>query len=124
MSNRMPPGYLGDLLGQLADGSPRWVRLHTRQETQPVSMETYVTGFAPPDHQWASMKAIWDACTAANVVAPDEVMDFFNGETPDPAGVKVELPLREWSDDSGGGYELDVAAIPKQVKTIRFQNTW
>jgi len=87
-------------------------------------MSTHVTGFAPPDERWAKMKAIWDACEAAGIPVPGEVGEFFGGDDPDPAGVEVELPTREWSGDSGAGYELDVSAIPPQVKTIRFYNSW
>jgi hypothetical protein len=70
------------------------------------------------------MKAIWDACKAASVPVPDEVVNFFDGEDPDPAGVEVELPAREWSDEYRRGFELDVAAIPRQIRTIRFYNSW
>jgi hypothetical protein len=88
-------------------------------------MSTHVTGFAPPDEQWAKMKAIWDACEAAGIEVPDEVEEFFGGEAPDPAGVEVDLPLRKWNGGEGGaGYELDIASIPPQVKTLRFYNSW
>lgn len=88
-------------------------------------MSTHVTGFAPADEQWAKMKAAWDACIAADVPVPDEVVDFFGDEEPDPAGVEVELPLREWNGGlAGAGYELDVSAIPSQVQVLRFYNSW
>jgi hypothetical protein len=88
-------------------------------------MSTHVTGFAPPDEQWAKMKAIWDACGAAGIDVPDEVEEFFGGDEPDPAGVEVDLPLRKWNGhEAGAGYELDVASIPPQVKTLRFYNSW
>jgi hypothetical protein len=87
-------------------------------------MSTRVIGFAPPDEQWAKMKAIWDACRAAGVPVPEEVEDFFGDGEPDPAGVEIVLPLREWRDATGEGYEIDMAAIPPQVKTIRFCNSW
>lgn len=89
-----------------------------------MSMSTHVTGFVPPDEAWARMKAVWDACKAAGLPVPGEVEDFFEGGEPDPAGVSVDLPVREWSDDSRAGYEIDIAAIPPQVKVIRFWNSW
>jgi hypothetical protein len=89
-----------------------------------MGMSTHVTGFAPPDERWVKMKAIWDACGAAGIDVPDEVDGFFGGEAPDPAGVEVELTLRKWRDGEREGYELDVSAIPPQVKTIRFYNSW
>ena len=88
-------------------------------------MSTHVTGFAPPDETWSKMKAIWDACEAASITIPGEVMEVFGGEAPDPAGVVVDLPVRKWNGGlDGAGYELDIAAIPSQVKTIRFYNSW
>ena len=89
-----------------------------------MSMSTHVIGFTPPDETWQKMKAIWDACQRADVPVPDEVDDFFGGEAPDPAGVEVELPLREWRDGEREGFELEVAAVPSSVKTIRFYNSW
>lgn len=88
-------------------------------------MSTHVTGFAPADEQWTRMKAVWDACTAANIVIPLEVVQFFGDEEPDPAGVEVKLPLRKWNGGlAGAGYELDVSAIPPQVTILRFFNSW
>lgn len=89
-----------------------------------MSMSTHITGFAPPDANWQRMKAVWDACQEAEVTEPEEVTNFFDGETPDPTGVEVALPHREWSDANGVGYEIDVADIPPQVKTIRFYNSY
>ena len=89
-----------------------------------MSMSTHVIGFVPPDERWQAMKAVWDACKATGIGVPAEVEIFFDGEDPDPAGQEVPLPAREWSDQSREGYELDVAAIPSQVRTIRFYNSW
>ncbi len=90
-----------------------------------MSMSTYVVGFTPPDDNWQKMKAVWDACQVAGIPAPVQVLDFFGGETPDPAGVETELPVREWhGGEMGQGYELDVSAIPVKVKIIRFWNSW
>jgi hypothetical protein len=87
-------------------------------------MSTHVIGFVPPDERWQEMKAVWDACKAAAIDVPAEVENFFDGADPDPAGQEVSLPAREWSGRGRGGYELDVAAIPSQVRTIRFYNSW
>jgi hypothetical protein len=89
-----------------------------------MSMSTHVTGFAPPDETWQKMKAVWDSCLTARIPVPDPVLEFFGGEQPDPSGVKISLPLREWHDEGGAGYELDVSAIPEQVQVLRFYNSW
>lgn len=89
-----------------------------------MSMSTHVVGFKPPDDKWKKMKAVWDACQEAQASLPEEVVDFFDGSDPDPAGVEVKIKAREWSDDSSEGYEIDVDAIPKGVKVIRFYNSF
>lgn len=91
-----------------------------------MGMSTYVVGFAPPDDKWKKMKKVYDACEKAGLEIPDEVDDFFNGEPPDDAGVEVDLRefLREHLRDGQDGFEIDIADIPKQVKTIRFINSY
>jgi hypothetical protein len=89
-----------------------------------MSMSTDVKGFVPPDERWQDMAAVWNACIAANIVIPLEVVQFFGDEAPDPAGVEVDLPLRKWNGRSGAGYELAVADIPERVKVLRFYNSW
>lgn len=89
-----------------------------------MSMSTHVTGFTPPDETWHQMKAIWDSCLAANVSIPPEVLDYFGDEDPDPAGIEIEIPAREYHGNMEEGYEIDVAAIPPQATIIRFVNSW
>jgi hypothetical protein len=89
-----------------------------------MGMSTRVTGFAPPGAEWQRMKAIWDACADAQVAVPAQVEDFFGGEPPDPAGVEIGIPAREYHGDMEAGYEIDVAAIPPQAAVIRFVNSW
>jgi hypothetical protein len=87
-------------------------------------MSTHIIGFVPPDDDWQRMKAIWDSCTAAGVDVPRAVEEFFNDCPPDDAGVEVGLPVTQWGDDASSGYELEVSAIPLNVKRIRFYNSW
>lgn len=93
-----------------------------------MSMSTHVVGFRPADEQWRKMKAVWDACVAADTPVPREVEMFFGGQAPDAAGIEVDFYelrlLREWSDDSRRGYELDVERIPPGVTRLRFYNSW
>jgi len=96
-----------------------------------MSMSTHVVGIIPPDEDWRKMKAVYDSCIAADVEVPDNVMDFFDGDEPDDAGAVIYLSTkqyatvcREWSDEGSEGYELDVADIPENVKTLRFFHSW
>lgn len=91
-------------------------------------MSTHGVGFVPPDDKWRAMKAVWDAAQAAEIPIPSEVMDFFDGYEPDPAGVNVTVPVRNWTHPdpryAAQGFELDVSDIPPHVKTLRFYNSW
>ena len=92
-----------------------------------MSMSTHIVGFRPADAKWKKMKAVWDACEAARTEIPKEVFNFF-GESPpgDKPGAEVDIKtaLREWSDETRSGYELDLEKLPTDVKVLRFYNSW
>ncbi len=92
-----------------------------------MSMSTYVVGFKPADAKWKKMKAIWDACNAADIYPPKEVEYFFDGQYPsDSPGMtaNIESAVKEWFDEGCSGYEVDVTKLPKDVTVIRFFNSW
>ena len=67
------------------------------------------------------------ACKKADVDPPKEIDEYFGGygqdndpETP----LEIEFTPREWRNDCAEGYEIDIDALPKGVKTIRFYNSW
>jgi hypothetical protein len=96
-----------------------------------MGMSTHVKGFKPPGEKWQQMKAVYDACMAANIEVPGEVSGYFEDGTPDPNGVEIresELTaagaLRDWKDDNRDGFEIDVTKLPADVTVIRFYNSW
>ena len=96
-----------------------------------MSMSTYVIGFRPPDEKWKKMKAVYDACVAGGIGMPEEVVEFFNGEEPDATGVKVDLtstkkggPVTKFGDEYGQGLQIDLTKLPKDIKILRFINSW
>lgn len=93
-----------------------------------MSMSTIVIGFRPPDAKWKLMKKIYDNCQKAGIEIPKEVEQFFGGaeQEPDPSGVEVEIDaaLTKYEDDSCSGYELHIDKLPKDVKIVRFYNSW
>jgi hypothetical protein len=94
-----------------------------------MGMSTYVVAIRPPDAKWQQMKAVWDACHAAGVAAPPEVVQFFNYEDPDPAGVVLDISrqdgtVTEWSNEDSAGLEVDLKALPADVTRLRFCNSW
>lgn len=93
-----------------------------------MSMSTSVSGFRPPDEKWKKMKAIWDSCEKADIAVPDEVENFFDGGPPDDLGVEIDLEhldcCNPYGSDDGGGFEVKISKLPKDIKIIRFCNSW
>ena len=105
-----------------------------------MSVSTYIVGIKPPDEKWLQMKAVWDACALAAVEVPTEVDEFFNWEEPDDSGVIVslgslyqikELGQRQTEDglsyylgDGQSGIEIELSKIPKDIKKLRFYNSY
>jgi hypothetical protein len=76
------------------------------------------------------MKAVYDACTKAQIGIPKEVDDYFDGEEPDPAGVVVDLQLSgsgcvsSYRGNASEGLEVDLKKLPKDMTILRFVNSW
>ena len=87
-------------------------------------MSTHVVGFIPPDETWQKMLAVWDACSKAGVRPPGEVEKFFGDSDPKGIGRQVEIPHREYSAKMVSGVEVEIDKLPKEVKFIRFYNSY
>lgn len=94
-----------------------------------MGMCSHVVGiFSPPD-SWIKMKAVWDACKLADIAIPEEVLDFFGGEEPDPRGVVsvIDHPcvsVYKDIDRNAEGFEIDLEKLPPGLRRIRFVNSW
>lgn len=93
-----------------------------------MGMSTHVYGIKPPDAKWKKMKAAYEACQAAGIDPPEELDDFFGGESPDKAGVIVDLTkskaVSEWNGEMESGFQVDLTKLPKDVTIIRFFNLY
>lgn len=96
-----------------------------------LSTSTYVYGIRLPGSEWRRMKAVWDACRAADVEAPEEVSAFFNWEEPDEVGVVIDLEkagaARIWKpggDSMREGVEVNLERLPEDIAIIRFVNSY
>lgn len=92
-----------------------------------MGMSTYVVGFQPADEQWDKMVASRKACLAAGVPVPTEVDNFLGEEPDDSPGREINIRCAEskWNDgNSRQGIEIDISKLPKNVKIIRFVNSW
>lgn len=93
-----------------------------------MSMSTHIIGFKPPNEKWKQMKAVWDACETAKTPIPQEVLNFFNHEPPDDDGVEINLETHpcceEYDEDMSEGFQIEIDKLPKDIKIIRFVNSY
>ncbi len=94
-----------------------------------MGMSMYVVGIKPPDAKWNKMKKIYDACQEADMDVPDAVMDYFDGEDPDDKGVLLDesrlgKAVSEYCVEGCSGFEVELSKLPKDVKILRFYNSW
>jgi hypothetical protein len=87
--------------------------------------ETYrLEGIIPADQKYEAMLDIWNSCTEQNIEPPEEVCDFFGGEPPCEDGVLVDLREKaccsEYNAEMSKGFDVVVAQIPSDIKTLRF----
>ena len=91
-------------------------------------MSSHLVGIRPPDARFRKMLAVYQACAAASLVPPEEVLAFFDHEKPDKAGVIVELKAHcavfRYSDDGAEGFDVDLSLLPKDITVLRFYNQW
>jgi len=99
-----------------------------------MSRSTHIRGFIPPDEKFTKMLEAYHACEAAGVAIPPDVEKFFDGRTPDEAGVEIDLSgrkydaaVKEFHAEMQEGFEIDLtklAKLSKDIKVIRFVNSY
>lgn len=95
-----------------------------------MGMSSHVVGLVLPDETFKKMKKVYDTCTEAGVTVPDEVWEFFDHDTPNDAGMLVNIDkyVEEVSPhDMTQGFQVDVHRLAKempQVKTVLFYNSY
>lgn len=88
--------------------------------TQKRSM--HVVGIREPDEQWLKVKAVWDACAAAQIDPPAVVKEFFGSNGPNANGIETDLKAFaiDWSAATSVGVELVLDQLPKDITKVRF----
>lgn len=90
-----------------------------------MSVSLGVYGVVPADEEFNKMKSIHDSCEEMGITPPKEVVDFFDGERPDPAGMVIWMDdsrtdgVTEWGNDYSSGYEIEIAKLDPKIKIIR-----
>ena len=93
-----------------------------------MGMSTSVLGFKPADEKFYKMKSVFESCQELGIAPPDEVEDYFDGYGVEGDGVRVEIEemdcCSEYSNETESGYEVDITKLPKDIKIIRFYNSF
>ncbi len=97
-----------------------------------MGMSTYVVGIKDPEESDGNedkFLEIYDLCKELNIAAPIEVYEFVSKHEDaedDDGEIDLKSISREWSDDNCSmvGIEITVEDIPKDIKIIRFVNSY
>ena len=93
-----------------------------------MGMSTHIIGVVPPDAAWKRMADVWHSCEDAGVPIPKEVTKFFRDEPPDAKGILMDLDgnpcCTDYTAEMCEGVEIDISKLPKDVKIIRFYNSY
>lgn len=95
-----------------------------------MGMSSSVHGFVPPDEEYNKKEKAYWAMKDAGIEIDDDLREFFNWEEPSENGKCVDIPSEAIRNYNGGpnrcaeGYEIILSKLPKNVKIIRFSNSW
>lgn len=82
-----------------------------------MSAGLYVRGLLEPTDRFRKMYAAYEACKAAGVQVPDEVVEYFVGEEPDPNGLIVDISAASSRKDNV--IEVDLTKLHKDITKIQ-----
>jgi len=92
-----------------------------------MGMSTHVVAFREADLKFKEMKKIWEMCDSNDIVIPDEVDAYFDGEWPkNMEGVEINIneAVSEYNFNCQQGFQVDLSKLPKGVRTIRVYNSY
>jgi len=94
-------------------------------------MSTHIVGVRNFDKKFKKMVAVKLACEKAGIGYPQEVTDYFR--FPEESVEYLESEMREVSidqtitrldEDGSEVWEVELSRLPKDVKAIRFKNSY
>lgn len=101
-----------------------------------MGMSTSIIGVRDLRQQFDKMWKAKEACEQAGIGYPEEVkkyfVDYINESKPAVESEMLHFDLKNTSgvtlynnpDAASVGYEVDIRKLPKDVKIIRFYNSW
>lgn len=98
-----------------------------------MSMSSYVQGLRDLDGKFKQMMEMKKLCDEKGFSYPKEVTEYFGSHLGESDKYiteqmqEVSLPkdlVKVSTDDSREFYDIDISRLPKEVKTIRFVNSY
>lgn len=94
-----------------------------------MGMSMHAVAIVPPtDDRFEEYKKVWEACKAANIAIPDEVLKYFDEEPPHEDGIIRDIGSEYgtnhpccswWNEDMRSGYEIEIDKLPPNTKRVR-----
>ena len=97
-----------------------------------MGASTSIYGIRKPDEKWLKYKKIIDTLEEAGMSwedAPEEVLEFFGHDKPDPDGISIRLGsqygnrqdpcISKHNEEAEDGYIIEIAKLPKNITHIK-----
>jgi hypothetical protein len=97
-----------------------------------MSVSTYLQAFRDLDGKFKKMMEAKKYCDKNNLSYPKEIKEYF-GELLDQndkdiedemAEIDIENVIEEYKEEMSEGFEIELSKLPKEVKKIRFINSY
>lgn len=88
-----------------------------------MGMSTHVIGLKPPNDKHKKMLEVYKNCRDLNIVVPEEVKIYFYQCEPREEEVTIDIPNKEWSENTSQVIEINLDEIDKDIRIIRFYNS-
>lgn len=95
-----------------------------------MGMSSWVVGVRDMDGKFKEMLEMKRLCEEKGFSYPKEVEVYFGGLVRESEKcifnemLSIKIPYKEYMDDGIGVFEVNVKDIPKEVKTIKFINSY
>jgi hypothetical protein len=98
-----------------------------------MGLSSYILAYRDMDGEFAKMAEVKAFCDEKGVTLPKEVEEYFGKYSLDPIEYckeqmsEVILPngvFKKSQDDSREFFDVDISKLPKEVKIIRFVNSY
>ncbi len=98
-----------------------------------MSMSTHIRGVRDlgKNKQFDKMLQVKIACELAEIAYPQEVVNYFKYPkesveylTREMESIDIDKAVTKYNKDSTSGYEVVLDKLPKDVVSIKFENSW